>query len=75
MICWPFVEANGANVDDGEYRQGFVTKSWISDTPDEVEHPPIPLGLNKMAVPRAAIVLSLVTVLSLIHISEPTRPY
>jgi len=69
LICWSFVEANGANVDDGEYRQGFVTKSWISDTPDEVEHPPIPLGLNKMAVPRAAIVLSLVTVFSLISSS------
>jgi len=38
-----------------------VTRSWISDTPDEIEHPPIPLGLNKMAVPRAALVLSVVT--------------
>ena len=43
-----------------------VTRSWISDTPDEVEHPPIPLGLNRMAVPRAAIVLSVVTGLALI---------
>jgi len=43
-----------------------VTKSWISDTPDEVEHPPIPLGLNRMTVPRTAIILSIVTVLSLI---------
>lgn len=38
-----------------------MTRSWISDTPDEVEHPPIPLGLNKMAIPRAALVLSVVT--------------
>ena len=100
-----------------------MTRSWISDTPDEIEHPPIPLGLNKMAVPRATIVLSVITGiglllssvwvgisaigfleemdtvfgttdtavlnedgrwlwevgllfdLSLIHISEPTRPY
>ncbi|MEC8874585.1 MAG: hypothetical protein VX502_04260 [Candidatus Thermoplasmatota archaeon] len=43
-----------------------MTKSWISDTPDEVEHPPIPLGLNIMTVPRTAIILSIVTVLSLI---------
>ncbi len=43
-----------------------VTRSWISDTPDEVEHPPIPLGLNRMAVPRAAIVLSVVTGFALI---------
>jgi len=44
----------------------LVTRSWISDTPDEVEHPPIPLGLNKMAVPRAALVLSIITGLSLL---------
>ena len=44
----------------------IVTKSWISDTPDEVEHPPIPLGLNRMAVPRAAIVLSIATFFSLV---------
>tara|TARA_B100000287_G_scaffold400651_1_gene420050 strand:- start:4563 stop:5522 length:960 start_codon:yes stop_codon:yes gene_type:complete len=43
-----------------------VTRSWISDTPDEVEHPPIPLGLNKMAVPRAALILSVVTAIGLI---------
>ena len=43
-----------------------VTRSWISDTPDEVEHPPIPLGLNRMTVPRAAIVLSVITGLALI---------
>ena len=46
-----------------------MTRSWISDTPDEVEHPPIPLGLNRMAVPRAALVLSLVTGLGLIFSS------
>ncbi len=40
-----------------------VTRSWISDTPDEVEHPPVPLGINEMAVPRAAILLSISTVL------------
>ena len=38
-----------------------MTRSWIADTSDEVEHPPIPLGLNEMAVPRAAILLSLGT--------------
>mgnify|MGYP001960328377 FL=1 len=43
-----------------------MTRSWISDTPDEVEHPPIPLGLNKMAVPRAALVLSAITAVGLI---------
>jgi len=46
-----------------------VTRSWISDTPDEVEHPPIPLGLNKMAVPRAALVLSVVTGITLLFSS------
>ncbi len=43
-----------------------MTRSWISDTPDEVEHPPIPLGLNKMAVPRASIVLSVFTGIGLL---------
>ncbi|MCH1591764.1 MAG: hypothetical protein L7R66_02095, partial [Candidatus Thalassarchaeaceae archaeon] len=43
-----------------------MTRSWISDTPDEVEHPPIPLGLNKMTVPRAALVLSVITGLGLL---------
>ena len=47
----------------------FMTRSWISDTPDEVEHPPIPLGLNRMAVPRAALVLSLFTGVSIIFSS------
>ncbi len=46
-----------------------MTRSWISDTPDEVEHPPIPLGLNKMAIPRAALVLSVVTGLGLLFSS------
>ena len=44
----------------------IVTRSWISDTPDEVEHPPIPLGLNKMAVPRASLVLSVITGIGLL---------
>ncbi|MBR84331.1 MAG: hypothetical protein CMA85_00065 [Euryarchaeota archaeon] len=38
-----------------------MTRSWISDTPDEVEHPPIPLGINEMAVPRATLMLSIGT--------------
>ncbi len=46
-----------------------MTRSWISDTPDEVEHPPIPLGLNKMAIPRAALVLSVITGLGLLFSS------
>ena len=50
----------------GGWYNGLVTRSWISDTPDEVEHPPIPLGLNRMAVPRAALVLSIGTVVVLI---------
>ena len=40
-----------------------MTRTWISDTPDEVEHPPVPLGINEMAVPRVAILLSLSTIL------------
>ena len=43
-----------------------MTRSRISDTPDEVEHPPIPLGLNRMAVPRAALVLSVITSMGLL---------
>ena len=46
-----------------------MTRSWISDTPDEVEHPPIPLGLNKMAIPRVSLVLSVVTGLGLLFSS------
>ena len=40
----------------------IVTRSWISDTPDEVEHPPVPLGINEMAVPRVSILLSISTI-------------
>ena len=40
-----------------------MTRSWISDTPDEVEHPPVPLGINEMAVPRVTLMLSLGTAL------------
>ena len=43
-----------------------MTRSWISDTPDEVEHPPVPLGINQMAVPRATLMLSLGTALILL---------
>ena len=43
-----------------------MTRSWISDTPDEVEHPPVPLGINEMAVPRATLMLSLGTALVLL---------
>jgi len=43
-----------------------VTRSWISDTPDEVEHPPVPLGINEMTVPRATLMLSLGTALVLL---------
>jgi|TARA_B100001094_G_scaffold324102_1_gene376139 hypothetical protein len=40
-----------------------VTRSWISDTPDEIEHPPVPLGINEMAVPRVSILLSISTII------------
>ena len=43
-----------------------MTRSWISDTPDEIEHPPVPLGINEMAVPRATLMLSLGTALVLL---------
>ncbi len=43
-----------------------MTRSWISDTPDEVEHPPVPLGLNKMTIPRASLVLTVVTGMGLL---------
>ena len=43
-----------------------MTRSWISDTPDEVEHPPVPLGINEMVVPRATLMLSLGTALVLL---------
>ena len=44
----------------------IVSRGWISDTPDEVEHPTVPLGINEMAIPRAAILLSLATAALLI---------
>jgi hypothetical protein len=50
----------------GGHDKGYVARSWMSDTPDEVEHPPIPLGLNRMTVPRAALILSVGTVVVLI---------
>ena len=43
-----------------------MPRSWISDTPDEVEHPPVPLGINEMTVPRATLMLSLGTALVLL---------
>jgi hypothetical protein len=50
----------------GGHDKGYVARSWMSDTPDEVEHPPIPLGLNRMTVPRATLILSVGTVVVLI---------
>ena len=44
----------------------IVSGSWISDTPDEVEHPNVPLGINEMAIPRAAILHYLATAALLI---------
>ena len=49
-----------------EWGNSIVSGSWISDTPDEVEHPNVPLGINEMAIPRAAILLSLATAALLI---------
>jgi hypothetical protein len=46
--------------------KGIVTGTWISDTAEEVEHPTIPIGINEMAIPRAAILLSLATAALLI---------
>tara|TARA_B100000123_G_scaffold128018_1_gene94383 strand:+ start:3513 stop:4472 length:960 start_codon:yes stop_codon:yes gene_type:complete len=45
-----------------------VTGPWISDTAEEIEHPTVPLGINRMAIPRAAILLSL-SMIALIFIS------
>ena len=50
---------------DGRHTDA-VTRSWISDTPDEVEHPTIPLGINEMAVPRATLILSIGTAVVLL---------
>lgn len=36
-----------------------MTGPWISDTAEEIEHPMVPLGINRMAIPRAAILLSM----------------
>ena len=43
-----------------------MTRSWIADTSEEIEHPPIPIGLNEMTVPRTMIILSFVMVIILI---------
>jgi hypothetical protein len=43
-----------------------VTRSWIADTSEEIEHPPIPIGLNEMTVPRTMMILSFVMVIMLI---------
>ena len=48
------------------WANSIMSGSWISDTPDEVEHPNVPLGINEMAIPRAAILLSLATAALLI---------
>ena len=45
-----------------------MTGPWISDTAEEIEHPTVPLGINRMAIPRAAILLSL-SMIALIFIS------
>ena len=36
-----------------------MTGPWISDIAEEIEHPMVPLGINRMAIPRAAILLSM----------------
>ena len=46
-----------------------MTRSWIADTSEEIEHPPIPIGLNKMTVPRTMVILSFITVLLIIFSS------
>ena len=43
-----------------------MTRSWIADTSEEIEHPPIPIGLNEMTVPRTMMILSFVMVIVLI---------
>jgi hypothetical protein len=43
-----------------------VTRSWIADTSEEIEHPPIPIGLNEMTVPRTMMILSFVMIIMLI---------
>jgi len=51
-----------------------VTGPWISDTAEEIEHPTVPLGINRMAIPRAAIVLSL-SMVALIFLSTVVVGY
>ena len=46
-----------------------MTRSWIADTSEEIEHPPIPIGLNEMTVPRTMMILSFVMVIILISSS------
>jgi len=46
-----------------------VTRSWIADTSEEIEHPPIPIGLNEMAVPRTMMILSFATILIILFSS------
>ena len=43
-----------------------MTRAWIADTSEEIEHPPIPIGLNEMTVPRTMMILSFVMVIILI---------
>ena len=43
-----------------------MTRSWLADTSEEIEHPPIPIGLNEMTVPRTMMILSFVMVIILI---------
>ena len=57
-----------ANVDCSGCSQGTVAGPWISDTAEEIEHPTVPLGINRMAIPRAAIFLSL-SMVALIFLS------
>jgi hypothetical protein len=46
-----------------------VTRSWIADTSEEIEHPPIPIGLNEMTVPRTMMILSFAMVIILVSSS------
>ena len=57
-----------ANVDCSGCSQGTVAGPWISDTAEEIEHPTVPLGINRMAIPRAAIFLS-ISMVALIFLS------
>ena len=46
-----------------------MTRSWIADTSEEIEHPPIPIGLNEMTVPRTMMILSFAMVIILVSSS------